>query len=35
MNPALEPFIPTFDHALIDATRERLAKHPISRGRNG
>ena len=26
MNPALEPFIPTFDHALIDATRERLAK---------
>ncbi|GIR83190.1 MAG: hypothetical protein CM15mP84_09380 [Cellvibrionales bacterium] len=26
MNPALEPFTPTFDHALIESTRERLAK---------
>ena len=26
MNPALEPFTPTFDHALIESTRERLAR---------
>ena len=35
MNPALEPFIPTFDHALIDATRERLARTRFPGGRNG
>ena len=31
MSTALEPFTPTFDHALIESTRERLAKTDFPR----